>query len=62
MPSNQIFLLSALLMAFDELVLWPFAVIYFWLPLVEFILEMFVIFPVDEHVPARFFPLELFVV
>jgi len=45
-------------MACDELVLWPFPVIYLWLPLVEFIFEMLVILPVDEQAP-RFLPFEL---
>jgi len=58
----QIFLLSALLIAFEELVLWFLAVICFTLPLVEFILEMLVILPVDELAPRFCLPFELFVV
>ena len=58
---GQIFLLSALLIALDELVLWFFAVICFTLPLVEFIFEMLAILPVEELAP-RFFPFELLVV
>jgi len=58
--TGQIFLLSALLIAWEELVLWFLAVIYFALPAVEFIFDRFVILPVDEHTP-RFFPFELLV-
>ena len=56
----QIFLLSALLMACDELVLF-FEVMCLTLPLVEFIFEMLVILPVEAELAPRL-PVELFVV
>ena len=52
-------MLSALLMALDELVFPFFDVMCFTLPLVEFMFDRFVIFPVEELAPRRF-PFELF--
>ena len=53
-------MLSALLMACDELVLF-LEVICLTLPLVEFMFEILAILPVDELAPRFCFPLELLV-